>query len=161
MLSWTSILYRLSFSWLVCLPPLSTFLHLLNWGFKLVLFLLSCTHPIALCLSVWLEKLTLLSCFSLIGSNDDSPDLQLCCDCAIWKGAWSYAFLSPLSWLKIVTLDDFLSAVLDTAYFTEWSTQCKKLEMNILIIEVRDTINIFRRPCPFFSCRDSTNSTMV
>ena len=44
---WTSTFYGYFLSWLVCLPPFSPFLQMLNCIYNHVLFLLSCDHPIS------------------------------------------------------------------------------------------------------------------
>ena len=53
-----------------------------------------------------------------------------------------------------------LPDVVDTAKFIEWGILCKNIEINILKIEVRVTLNISRYTL-LFLCRPSTNSAGV
>ena len=75
---------KINILWLF-LKPIDVFTSLVSipstveLGFKIYLFLLSFSLPLALFLSVWVEILSLLSCSWLLDSNDDSSGLNLCC----------------------------------------------------------------------------------
>ena len=142
----------------MCLPPLSLFLHALNWIFKLVLFLLSCTLPITLFLSIWIESLILLYLSFLPNRNGDRLGLQLLCSYAIH--AWKF-LLKGTIWCLL----DKKSTILPSNYYSlkfiftyifwpnifhRMDCAAKNLEMNISKIKDKVTLNIFRHSFQFF-----------